>query len=85
MKSFVKKDFPTPFLTAVFVIFQGVLKKEEKMNKKLIIAAGAFALALTGCDQFCPQQAKKTTLVTEKDKYSYALGAHFGNQAHFQL
>ena len=55
------------------------------MNKKLIIAAGAFALALTGCDQFCPQQAKKTTLVTEKDKYSYALGAHFGNQAHFQL
>ncbi len=27
----------------------------------------------------------KTALVTEKDKYSYALGAHFGNQAQFQL
>jgi hypothetical protein len=31
----------------------------------------------------CPKT--KTALVTEKDKYSYALGAHFGNQAQFQL
>lgn len=57
------------------------------MNKKLIIAAGALALAMTGCDQFCQGGAAqtKTSLVTEKEKYSYALGAHFGNQAHFQL
>lgn len=57
------------------------------MNKKVIVAAGALALVLTGCDQLCPNQGPKTktTLVTEKDKYSYALGAHFGNQAQFQL
>ncbi len=59
------------------------------MNKKLIVAAGALALALTGCDQLAQGGASSTTakkaLVTEKDKYSYALGAHFGNQAHFQL
>lgn len=57
------------------------------MNKKLIIAAGALALAMTGCDQLCQSSAPKakTSLVTEKDKYSYALGAHFGNQAHYQL
>ena len=56
------------------------------MNKKVIVAAGALALLLTGCDQFCQEGPKtKTSLVTEKDKYSYALGAHFGNQAQFQL
>ncbi|MCQ2091499.1 MAG: FKBP-type peptidyl-prolyl cis-trans isomerase [Fibrobacter sp.] len=57
------------------------------MNKKMIIAAGALALAMTGCDQLCQgsSAAKKTSLVTDKDKYSYALGAHFGNQAHYQL
>ena len=57
------------------------------MNKKVIVAAGALALVLTGCDQLCPNQGPKTktALVTEKDKYSYALGAHFGNQAQFQL
>lgn len=57
------------------------------MNKKMLLAAGAIALAMTGCDQLCQGSApaKKTALVTEKDKYSYALGAHFGNQAHFQL
>ena len=57
------------------------------MNKKLIIAAGALAFAMTGCDQLCQSSAPKakTSLVTEKDKYSYALGAHFGNQAHYQL
>ena len=55
------------------------------MNKKLIIAAGALAFALTGCDQLCQGPKTKTALVTEKDKYSYALGAHFGNQARFQL
>ncbi len=56
------------------------------MNKKLIVAAGVLALAMTGCDQLCQSAPKaKTSLVTEKEKYSYALGAHFGNQAHFQL
>ena len=55
------------------------------MNKKVIVAAGALALVLTGCDQLCQGPKTKTALVTEKDKYSYALGAHFGNQAHFQL
>jgi FKBP-type peptidyl-prolyl cis-trans isomerase len=55
------------------------------MNKKLIIAAGALAFALTGCDQLCQGPKTKTALVTDKDKYSYALGAHFGNQARFQL
>ena len=55
------------------------------MKTKMIIAAGAIAMLLTGCDQFCQGPKTKTTLVTEKDKYSYALGAHFGNQAHFQL
>ena len=55
------------------------------MNKKLIIAACALAFALTGCDQLCQGPKTKTAMVTEKDKYSYALGAHFGNQARFQL
>ena len=55
------------------------------MNKKFLIAAGALAFALTGCDQLCQGPKTKTALVTEKDKYSYALGAHFGNQARFQL
>lgn len=55
------------------------------MNKKLLIAAGALAFALTGCDQLCQGPKTKTSLVTDKDKYSYALGAHFGNQARFQL
>lgn len=55
------------------------------MNKKMIVAAGALALMLTGCDQMGQGLKTKSSLVTEKDKYSYALGSHFGNQAHFQL
>ena len=55
------------------------------MKTKMIIAAGAIAMLLTGCDQFCQGPKTKTSLVTEKEKYSYALGAHFGTQAHFQL
>lgn len=55
------------------------------MNKKMLLAAGAIALAMTGCDQLNQAPKAKTALVTDKDKYSYALGAHFGNQAHFQL
>ncbi len=55
------------------------------MKTKLILAAGAFAMLMTGCDLCKSASAEKTSLVTEKDKYSYALGAHFGNQARFQL
>ena len=57
------------------------------MKTKLIVAAGAIAMLMGGCDQFCAEQGSgtKTSLVTDKDKFSYALGAHFGNQAHFQL
>ena len=55
------------------------------MKTKLIVAAGALALLMTGCDQLCQAPKAKTALVTEKEKYSYALGAHFGNQARFQL
>lgn len=50
------------------------------MKTRLIIAAGALAVLAAAC-----QPARKTSLVTEKDKYSYALGAHFGNQAHYQF
>ena len=56
------------------------------MNKKLIVAAGALALLMTGCDQLCPGAAPaKTALVTEKDSNSYAFGAHFANQVYQQL
>ena len=55
------------------------------MKTKLLIAAGALAMLMTGCEPCKSATAEKTSLVTEKDKYSYALGAHFGNQARFQL
>ena len=55
------------------------------MKTKLIIAAGALAMLMTGCEPCKTASTEKTSLVTEKDKYSYALGAHFGNQARFQL
>ena len=52
------------------------------MKTKLILAAGVLAVLLTGCKT---ASTEKTSLETEKDRYSYALGAHFGNQAHYQL
>ena len=55
------------------------------MKSKMIVAAGVVAMLMTGCDQFCKGPAVKKNLVTDKEKYSYALGAHFGTQAHFQL
>ena len=55
------------------------------MKTKMLIAAGALAMLMTGCEPCKTASAEKTSLVTEKDKYSYALGAHFGNQARFQL
>ncbi|WP_290745455.1 FKBP-type peptidyl-prolyl cis-trans isomerase, partial [Fibrobacter sp. UBA4309] len=55
------------------------------MKSKMIVAAGVVAMLMTGCDQFCQGPAVKKNLVTDKEKYSYALGAHFGTQAHFQL
>ena len=54
------------------------------MKTKMLIAAGALAMLMTGCEPCKSASAEKTSLVTEKDKYSYALGAHFGNQARFQ-
>ena len=57
------------------------------MKTKLIIAAGALAMLMTGCDQLCPSKTApaKTTLVTQKDTNSYAFGAHFANQVYAQL
>ena len=55
------------------------------MKTKMLIAAGALAMLMTGCEPCKSASTEKTSLVTEKDKYSYALGAHFGNQARFQL
>ena len=52
------------------------------MKTKLILTAGVLAVLLTGCKT---ASTEKTSLETEKDRYSYALGAHFGNQAHYQL
>ena len=57
------------------------------MKTKLIIAAGALAMLMTGCDQLCPSKSApaKTSLVTQKDTTSYAFGAHFANQVYAQL
>lgn len=57
------------------------------MKTKLILAAGALAMLMTGCDQLCLGGAApaKTSLVTQKDTNSYAFGAHFANQVYAQL
>ena len=56
------------------------------MKTKLIVAAGALAMLMTGCDQLCPGAAPaKKSLVTEKDTNSYAFGSHFANQVYQQL
>ena len=57
------------------------------MKTKLILAAGALAMLMTGCDQLCQGGAApvKTSLVTQKDTNSYAFGAHFANQVYAQL
>jgi len=57
------------------------------MKTKLILAAGAIAMLMTGCDQLCQGGAApvKTSLVTQKDTNSYAFGAHFANQVYAQL
>lgn len=52
------------------------------MNMKKLLALGLCSLFFFGCNEM---GATKSKLVTEKDKYSYALGAHFGTQAHYQL
>ena len=54
------------------------------MKTKFIFAAGVLAMLLLGC-RSCKTVPEKTTLKTDKDRYSYALGAHFGEQAHYQL
>ena len=48
------------------------------MKKTMIL--GLSVLLFLGCNE-----PGKTSLVTEKDNYSYALGANFGSQAHYQL
>ena len=54
------------------------------MKTKFIFAAGVLAMLLLGC-RSCKTIPEKTSLKTDKDRYSYALGAHFGNQAYYQL
>ena len=36
------------------------------MKSKMIVAAGAIAMLLTGCDQLCQGPKTKTALVTDK-------------------
>lgn len=50
---------------------------------KKLIAIGLCAAFFAGCNEFCA--SRKTSLVTEKEKVSYALGSVFGMQAHAQL
>lgn len=50
--------------------------------KKLIVL-GLCAAFLAGCNEM--GASRKTSLVTEKEKLSYALGSIFGMQAHAQL
>lgn len=52
------------------------------MKTELILAAAVLALLMTGCHA---RKSAGSPLVTEKDMYSYALGANFGNQARSQL
>lgn len=50
------------------------------MNLKLLLSIGLSSIFLFGCNEM-GKPASKTALVTEKDNYSYALGASFGQQA----
>ena len=45
---------------------------------KKLLALGMAAALLAGCNDLGAKSGK-TCLVTEKDKYSYALGANFGS------
>lgn len=51
--------------------------------KKWIVLGLSFAL-FVGCDEMNSTVGKKS-LVTEKDRYSYAIGANFGEQAYNQM
>lgn len=53
------------------------------MKTKTWLAIGLSAALLAGCNEF--GSSKKTSLVSEKDRLSYALGALLGIQAHNQL
>lgn len=50
---------------------------------KKLIAIGLCAAFLAGCNEI--GASRKTSLVTEKEKVSYALGSIFGTQAYAQL
>lgn len=55
------------------------------MQLKTIAVAGILSLALTACLEPVGQAKTKSSLDTEKDRFSYALGSHFGVQAEAQL
>jgi FKBP-type peptidyl-prolyl cis-trans isomerase len=54
------------------------------MKLKTIAVAGILSLSLTACLEPIGQ-GTKSSLQTDKDRFSYALGSHFGVQAHAQL
>ena len=66
-----------------FLVLETQFFEKRMTTMKKLIALGLCAAFLAGCNEF--GASNKTALVTEKDKVSYALGADFGTQAHFQL
>lgn len=56
------------------------------MQLKALALVGTVSLLLTAClEPVGNSHQKKTSLTSERDRYSYALGAHFANQAYAQL
>lgn len=55
------------------------------MNIKALAAAGALAAALTGCIEPATSSKTVSSLNTDSERYSYALGSHFGKQVYSQL
>ena len=55
------------------------------MKTRLIFAVGVLAVFMMGFRSCKTVSAEKTSLVTDKDRHSYALGANFGQQARYQL
>lgn len=56
------------------------------MQLKALALIGTVSILLTAClEPVGSAHQKKTSLTSERDRYSYALGAHFANQAYAQL
>lgn len=55
------------------------------MKTRLIFAVGVLAVFMMGFRSCKTVSTEKTSLVTDKDRFSYALGSQFGQQARFQL